>query len=86
MAKAKVSTHKSRIEDFFKPAHVTIFATDKSEVSERVIMDKVSYHEAGLNKNNLYFLNLYLPCKVYNEVTIKQGLTFALGQVSFFSF
>ena len=64
MAKAKVSTHKSRIEDFFKPAHVTIFATDKSEVSERVIMDKVgNTMKQGSTKITCIFLIFTCPVK-----------------------
>lgn len=42
MSKAKVSTHKGALENQFKPFHVSIFATIQSEVSLRVILDKVS--------------------------------------------
>ncbi|KAL3872334.1 hypothetical protein ACJMK2_040265 [Sinanodonta woodiana] len=41
MTKAKISTHKGTIEEAFGQFHVTIFATDLSDISENVIMDKV---------------------------------------------
>jgi hypothetical protein len=41
MSKAKISTHKSEIEKVFLPAHVSVFATLPTEVSEREIMGKV---------------------------------------------
>lgn len=41
MTRAKISTHKGVAEETFTPAHVTIFASDQSDVSESVIMDKV---------------------------------------------
>ncbi|KAJ8300123.1 hypothetical protein KUTeg_021642 [Tegillarca granosa] len=40
MTKAKVSTHKGAAEEIFGPAHVTIFATDMSDISEHIVMDK----------------------------------------------
>lgn len=42
MTKAKVSTHKGSLEDAFKPAHVTIFATAPGELNQRQLIDKVS--------------------------------------------
>lgn len=42
MTKAKISTHKGTAEQLFGPFHVAIFATDLSEVSEKVIMEKVT--------------------------------------------
>lgn len=42
MTKAKVSTHKGAAEEAFGPAHVTIFATDNSDISEHIVMDKVT--------------------------------------------
>lgn len=42
MQKAQASTHKGGVEDVFKPAHVTIYATTPIELSQRQLMDKVS--------------------------------------------
>ncbi|XP_046365847.2 uncharacterized protein LOC124141792 [Haliotis rufescens] len=42
MAKAKISTHKGSMEKVFGQAHVTLFATDLSDITEKVIMDKVT--------------------------------------------
>ncbi|XP_065830042.1 uncharacterized protein [Oscarella lobularis] len=41
MSKAKISTHKADVEGVFHPAHISIFATQLSEVSQRAIMDRV---------------------------------------------
>ena len=41
MAKAKIITHKGEFESIFCPAHVTIFATEKSDIDENDIMEKV---------------------------------------------
>ncbi|XP_013378948.1 uncharacterized protein LOC106150598 [Lingula anatina] len=40
MSRAKVSTHKGAVEEMFKPAHVTIFASDLSDL--KGVMDKVT--------------------------------------------
>ncbi|XP_064393864.1 uncharacterized protein LOC135341280 [Halichondria panicea] len=42
MAKAKISTHKGDLEGIFKPYHVSIFATSPTELSSRIINDKVA--------------------------------------------
>lgn len=41
MTKGKISTHKSTVEKVFHPAHVTIYATTKGELSEDFILSKV---------------------------------------------
>ncbi|XP_076454709.1 uncharacterized protein LOC143289570 [Babylonia areolata] len=41
MTRAKISTHKGVAEETFTPAHVTIFASDLSDLSESIIMTKV---------------------------------------------
>ncbi|XP_062515450.1 uncharacterized protein LOC134190924 [Corticium candelabrum] len=41
MAKAKISTHKAEIGNVFLPAHVSVFATSSSDITEREIMGKV---------------------------------------------
>ncbi|KAL8558161.1 hypothetical protein ACOMHN_035466 [Nucella lapillus] len=41
MTRAKISTHKGVAEETFTPAHVTIFASDLSDLSDSVIMTKV---------------------------------------------
>uniref|UniRef100_UPI003980CBBD hypothetical protein n=1 Tax=Salmonella sp. s54925 TaxID=3159674 RepID=UPI003980CBBD len=41
LAKAKVSTNKSDLEEIFHPAHATIFATSFDDISESEIMDKI---------------------------------------------
>ena len=43
MTRAKISTHKGVAEQTFTPAHVTIFASDMSDLSESNIMNKVSF-------------------------------------------
>ena len=42
MTKAKISTHKGTAEATFGPYHVSIYANDTSDISEDIIMDKVS--------------------------------------------
>lgn len=42
MRKAKISTHKGVLEKTFGPFHVSLFATDSSEISERIVMDKIT--------------------------------------------
>ncbi|KAH3796146.1 uncharacterized protein LOC127838019 [Dreissena polymorpha] len=51
MTKAKISTHKGTLEAAFGPFHVTIFATDASDISEKIIMEKVS--SASGTKSNV---------------------------------
>jgi len=41
MTKAKISTHKGTTDAVFGPYHVAIFASDKSELSEKAIAEKV---------------------------------------------
>eukprot|EP00118_Oscarella_pearsei_P024639 m.306493 g.306493 ORF g.306493 m.306493 type:complete len:335 (+) comp41296_c0_seq1:75-1079(+) len=41
MSKAKISTHKSDVEAVFHPAHISLFATQLSEVSQREVMSRV---------------------------------------------
>ncbi|XP_025114512.1 uncharacterized protein LOC112576354 isoform X2 [Pomacea canaliculata] len=41
MTRAKISTHKGVAEQTFTPAHITIFASDLSDLSENIIMQKV---------------------------------------------
>lgn len=41
MMKAKISTNKGIIEENFAPFHVNIFATELSDLSEKIAMDKV---------------------------------------------
>jgi len=42
MTKAKISTHKGTAEGAFGPFHVTIFATESSDLSEKIITEKVT--------------------------------------------
>ncbi|KAK3088916.1 hypothetical protein FSP39_025420 [Pinctada imbricata] len=42
MTKAKIPTHKGVAEQTYGPYHVAIFATELSDISENIIMDKVS--------------------------------------------
>ncbi|XP_048776315.1 uncharacterized protein LOC125680661 [Ostrea edulis] len=42
MMKAKISTNKGIIEENFAPFHVNIFATELSDLSEKIAMDKVT--------------------------------------------
>lgn len=41
MTKAKVATHKGSLEEMFKPAHVTVYAYEQSDLRQQTIMDKV---------------------------------------------
>lgn len=41
MTRAKISTHKGVAEETFTPAHVTVLASDLSDLSENVVMNKV---------------------------------------------
>lgn len=41
MMRAKISTNKGIVEEAFAPFHVNIFATELSDLSEKIIMDKV---------------------------------------------
>lgn len=52
MAKAQVSTHKGSVEDAFNPAHVTIYASAKTEISQRLLADKISA-ASGSKKSHL---------------------------------
>ena len=47
MRKAKVSTNKGVIEKTFSPYHVSLFATEQSDISERIVMDKVRKSKLG---------------------------------------
>lgn len=42
MTKAKISTHKGTAEQTFYPYHVSIYANDPSDISETLIMEKVT--------------------------------------------
>jgi hypothetical protein len=42
MRKAKISTHKGVLEKTFGPYHVSLFGTDQTDISETIVMDKVS--------------------------------------------
>ncbi|XP_046560819.1 uncharacterized protein LOC124269828 [Haliotis rubra] len=42
MAKAKISTQKGTVQQVFGQTHVALFATDLSDITEKVIMDKVT--------------------------------------------
>lgn len=42
MTKAKISTHKGTAEQTFGPFHVSIYANDQSDISESIIMEKVT--------------------------------------------
>lgn len=42
MTKAKVATHKGSLEEMFKPAHVTVYAYEQSDLRQQTIMDKVT--------------------------------------------
>lgn len=42
MMRAKISTNKGIVEEAFAPFHVNIFATELSDLSEKIIMDKVT--------------------------------------------
>lgn len=42
MMRAKISTNKGIMEEAFTPFHVNIFATELSDISEKIIMDKVT--------------------------------------------
>ena len=54
MTKAKISTHKGTAEATFGPYHVSIYANDTSDISEDIIMDKVSMN------NDLHRVKMYL--------------------------
>lgn len=41
MMRAKISTNKGIVEEAFAPFHVNIFATELSDLSEKIVMDKV---------------------------------------------
>ncbi|XP_067945536.1 uncharacterized protein [Watersipora subatra] len=51
MAKAKLSTHKGVVQELFSGCHVTLFATNKSEISASIILDKVQ--SASGTKSNV---------------------------------
>lgn len=42
MRKAKISTHKGVLEKTFGPYHVSLFGTDQTDISERIVMDKIT--------------------------------------------
>lgn len=42
MTKAKISTHKGIAESAFGPFHVAIYASDKADISEKAIVEKVT--------------------------------------------
>ncbi|XP_059148978.1 uncharacterized protein LOC131936091 isoform X2 [Physella acuta] len=46
MAKAKISTHKGTAEEIFCPAHVTVYASELSDIVERNIMEKIKQQAA----------------------------------------
>ncbi|KAK0065608.1 hypothetical protein BgiMline_020825 [Biomphalaria glabrata] len=46
MAKAKISTHKGTAEEIFCPAHVTVYASELSDINERDIMEKIKQQAA----------------------------------------
>lgn len=52
MAKAQVATHKGGIEEVFSPAHVTIYASAKTDVTQRLLADKVAA-ASGSRKSHL---------------------------------
>ena len=66
MMRAKISTNKGIIEENFAPFHVNIFATELSDLSERIIMDKVQdldfvlYTLMHVQLIQILFLNLIL--------------------------
>jgi len=41
MARAKLSTHKGTVDQLFAGAHVYLFASSPSDISEAIINDKV---------------------------------------------
>lgn len=43
IVKAKLSTHKGGLEEIFCPAHVTVYATEQSEIDEDEIMKKIKH-------------------------------------------
>uniref|UniRef100_A0A0B6YA28 Coactosin-like protein n=1 Tax=Arion vulgaris TaxID=1028688 RepID=A0A0B6YA28_9EUPU len=46
MTKAKISTHKGTAEEVFCPAHVTLYASEISDIVERDIMEKIKSQAA----------------------------------------
>lgn len=62
MAKAKISTHKGTAEEIFCPAHVTVYASDLSDIVQRNIMEKVNLlvERNILEKLTLFFFGLYI--------------------------
>ncbi|KAH9487626.1 hypothetical protein Btru_070279 [Bulinus truncatus] len=46
VAKAKISTHKGLAEEIFCPAHVTVYASELSDINEREIMEKIKQQAA----------------------------------------
>jgi hypothetical protein len=52
MDKAKSATHKGAVEEVFSPAHVAIYASAKSDVTQRLLVDKVSA-ASGSKKSHL---------------------------------
>ncbi|BFZ05739.1 hypothetical protein BsWGS_08778 [Bradybaena similaris] len=46
VTKAKISTHKGTAEEIFCPAHVTVYASELSDIVERDIMEKIKSQAA----------------------------------------
>ena len=67
MTRAKISTHKGVAEQTFTPAHVTIFASDLSDLSESNIMNKVSIFKSGQMGSLIWLLK-----GTHNAVTIQK--------------
>lgn len=64
MTRAKISTHKGVAEQTFTPAHITIFASDLSDLSENVIMQKVctsNDNSNGILVPAMHSVLAYLP-------------------------
>ena len=75
MTKAKISTHKGVAEQTFTPAHVTIFASDLSDLSENSIMNKVSLTALlKLDLIPMQDVTAWLSSFLMNKVTILLNL------------
>ncbi|KAL0490701.1 coactosin [Acrasis kona] len=49
MLKARVSTHKGVVEDFLRPYHVTLFATEASEVNQKIVQTLIAKASQSYN-------------------------------------
>ncbi|XP_050389533.1 uncharacterized protein LOC126808659 [Patella vulgata] len=43
MTRAKISTHRGTMDELFGPAHVNIFANELSDITEELVLEKVTF-------------------------------------------